>query len=162
MWRLSYLYIMTTSGKFLFDTNHQKFKRIHWNLNKNWNLECFKEETMREPLWVKTVSWDRVLKGLMEAANEVLGKLKIKSRKTWTTEQILGWINEKNKLSKLNNMGRYRRIKDYITKICRERKEQWMKEITEEIKEDTKKRKTGETYYKPELFIQTKNKVCNS
>jgi hypothetical protein len=64
------------------------------------------------------------------------------------TLEILELIKERNKVKKKGNFGKYKEIKNLITLKCRQEKDKWMKEMSEDIEQDIESGKTDKAYAK--------------
>ena len=127
-----------------------KLKRMKKNkkVRKDWNILRREEEVgVQYAVEVSNkygILWDeaedegvercwRVLQdALVSAAEEIIPKEKRRGRKAWMTDEILDLMEKRRKVKNVSEE-RYRELDRNIRQMCKEKKEQWLGEMCEEV-----------------------------
>ncbi|XP_050439147.1 craniofacial development protein 2-like [Adelges cooleyi] len=123
------------------------FKKSAKRPIKKWCLDKLKSSTtvdiFKKVLENKEAkSWEELKSVIKETSDRVLGKNTLQPRKPWMSQDILELIKERN-FWRNKDYDKYKHLRNKIIQKCRQAKEKWMEEYSEDIEMMMKRNNNG-------------------
>ncbi|KAI5741951.1 hypothetical protein M8J77_001464 [Diaphorina citri] len=109
--------------------------------------------------------WTIMKDSILKAANKTLGATKNPPRKPWIDGKIIELIEERRKHKNAKDIEgkiRYKHWKNLVNRECKKAKEEWLKNLCEEIDTDLQKGKLEKAYSLIHKYFGKKKMMTNS